>query len=277
MVKDIVVNLSVTGKLNTARDYALSVASTLEAHVSAVAYRYEPYVPGMVFDSSVVSGVIEAQRVEYEKSAKQAIAGFEEAARRAAVSSDVRTIEASLAGAAEDFAAYARTFDLSIVGQPEPDDGVAADLIAEAALFGSGRPAVIVPYIQKAGLKLDHVTVCWDGGRPAARAVADALPFLRRSKTIEVLTVETEKSRSSEIRGADLAQHLARHRLKVELNSMPAADIDVGAAILSHVADTGSDFLVMGAYGHSRLREFVLGGATRGILDAMTLPVLMSH
>jgi nucleotide-binding universal stress UspA family protein len=151
------------------------------------------------------------------------------------------------------------------------------DLIIESALFDSGRPVIVVPYIQKQGLKLDRVLVGWDGGRNAARAIADALPFLNRAKLIDIVIVTTGRSKSDEVPGADIGHHLARHGVKVEIQKIVAPDVDVPNAILSYAADTSADFLVMGGYGHSRLREFVLGGATRGILTSMTIPVLMSH
>jgi nucleotide-binding universal stress UspA family protein len=118
--------------------------------------------------------------------------------------------------------------------------------------------------------------ICWDGSRNAARAIADANPFLARARAIEVVTVGAD-IKSDEIPGADIAHHLARHGLKIEVKSIVASDLDVPNAILSHAADVSADFIVMGGYGHSRLREFVLGGATRGILATMTVPTLMSH
>ena len=150
-------------------------------------------------------------------------------------------------------------------------------LIVEAALFDSGRPMLVVPYIQRNGLKLDRILLCWDGSRSAARAAADALPFLRCAKLVEVVTVASEPAKSDEMPGADIAHHLARHGVKVELKRIVTAETDVASTILSHAADSSADFLVMGGYGHSRLREFVLGGMTREILASMTVPTLMSH
>lgn len=150
-------------------------------------------------------------------------------------------------------------------------------MIVEGALFGSGRPVIVVPYIQRKGLKLDRVVVCWDGSRAAARATGDAMPFLTRAKKISVVTVGAAPAKSEDVPGADIAQHLARHGRNVEVQRLVVADIDTTSAILSYVADAGADLIVMGGYGHSRLREFVLGGVTRGILGSMTVPVLMSH
>lgn len=143
-------------------------------------------------------------------------------------------------------------------------------------MFESGRPVLLVPFIQKRGLKLDHVMICWDGSRSAARAIADAMPFLVRAGKIEVVTIAGEPAKSDEIPGADIGHHLARHGLKPEIKRI-VADMDVTSTILSHAADSSADLVVMGGYGHSRWREFILGGATRGILAAMTVPTLMSH
>jgi nucleotide-binding universal stress UspA family protein len=103
------------------------------------------------------------------------------------------------------------------------------------------------------------------------------MPFLKKAKAVDVVIVASDRPKSDEIPGADIGQHLARHGLKIEVKRIVATDTDVANTILSHAADTSADFLVMGGYGHSRLREFILGGATRGILSSMTLPTLMSH
>ena len=160
--------------------------------------------------------------------------------------------------------------------QNDPERPEYEDSIIAAALFDSRRPVLIVPYIQTEGLRLNRVMLCWNGGRNAARAIADAQPFLARAKAVELVTVSADIT-SDELREADIARHLARHHLKVEVQNIIATDLDVPNAILSHAADTSADFIVMGGYGHSRLREFILGGATRGILASMTVPTLMSH
>ena len=276
MIKDLVVNLAVGASRDAAGPYAISVAEAFGAHVAGIAFDYEPVIPPTVM-GTVPASFIESQRSENDKAAADAVARFDQAARRAGVSSEARVLGASLAGSADRFAAIARRFDLALVGQAEPDKAAPEELIAEAALFSSGRPVLIVPYIQKTGLTLDRVMVCWDASRAAARAVADAMPFLKRAKTIDVVIVASERVKSDEIPGADIGQHLARHVLNVDVKLIVAPDTDVASTMLSHAADISADFLVMGGYGHSRLREFILGGATRGILSAMTLPTLMSH
>jgi nucleotide-binding universal stress UspA family protein len=121
------------------------------------------------------------------------------------------------------------------------------------------------------------VLICWDGSRPAARAIADAIPFLTRASAIEVVVVTGERDKSGELTGANMSRHLARHGVNVEIKQIAAGSSGVQSAILAHTKSSGADFLVMGGYGHSRLREFILGGVTRSILGAMPVPVLMSH
>jgi len=276
MIKDIVVNLTVGAQRDVAADYAMSMARHFGAHIAAVSFCYEMVVPGSVF-GSMATGLIQAQRAESEKAAADASKRFEEAARLAGISFETRLFHAPLVDAVEMFGRIARRYDLSIVPQEEPNTPPGRDMIIESALFQSGRPVVIVPYIQKQGVKFDRVMVCWDGSRNAARAVADAMPILQKAKSVEVVVVIGAHGKSKELPGADIAHHLARHGLNVQLSELVADDIDVPNTILSHAADAGTDFIVMGGYGHSRWREFVLGGATRAMLSSMTVPVLMSH
>src|SRR5256714_5507900 len=276
MIKDLIVNVTTGDGPDVAGPYAISIAETFGAHVGAVAFAYEPVIPPTVM-GGIPASLIESQRAENDKAASDALGKFDAAAKRAGVSFESRMVSASLAGASDRFGAMARRFDLSVIAQTEPDKIAPEELIVEGALFGSGRPVVVVPYIHKTGVKLDRVMVCWDASRAAARAVADAMPFLERAKAIDVVIVASERPKSDEIPGADIAQHLARHGLNVELKRIVATDTDVPNTLLSHAADSAADFLVMGGYGHSRLREFILGGVTRGILASLTVPALMSH
>src|SRR5262245_44890794 len=274
MIKDIVVNLSVGEKVSPACDYAISVAAAFDAHLAGIAFLYDPIVP-VSGAGYIPADVIEAQEQDNEKATRAALDHFNAACSRAGVSAEPLTL--SVGGVGEQFGRIARRFDLSIVGQAEPESSAVEEIIAESALFESGRPVIIVPYIQKAPLKLDNVMVCWDGSRAAARAIADAMPLLAKSGRVEVVIVTNERGKQDEIEGADIGAHLARHGLNVEIKRTALGDIDVADVLLSHAADAGSDLIVMGGYGHSRLREFVLGGVTRSILRSMTTPVLMAH
>jgi nucleotide-binding universal stress UspA family protein len=276
MIKDILVNLSVGERPSPACDYAVSVAATFGAHLAGLAFLYDPIVP-VSGAGYIPAEVIETQERDNQAATKATLDRFAAATNRAGVAAEPLTLRASFAGVGEQFARIARRFDLAIVGQAEPEASVAEEMIAEAALFESGRPVIIVPYIQKAPLKLDRVMLCWDGSRAATRAIADAMPLLERAGRVEIVIVTNERGKQDEIEGADMGAHLARHGLNIEVKRTALGDIDVADVILSHAADAGSDFIVMGGYGHSRLREFVLGGVTRSIFRSMTAPVLMSH
>lgn len=275
MIKDIVVNLGL-GEHDPAGDFAISVAGAFDAHVLGAAFVYDPVIPGAV-TGGIPPQFIESQRADNEKAASTAIARFEQAAKRAGVSYETFSVGASISGAAERLGRLARRFDLAIVGQPERDKSAPAEVVDEGVLFESGRPVIFVPYIQTAALKLGRVMVCWDGSRAASRAIADAMPFLHKAKQVEIVMVASKAGKDGEIPGADLGQHLARHGLKVDVKRITSPDIDAGSTILSYAADTDANLIVMGGYGHSRLREFILGGVTRRLLGSMTVPVLMSH
>jgi nucleotide-binding universal stress UspA family protein len=276
MIKDIVVNLSVSQEVGPAGDYAVSVASAFKAHLTGIAFVYDPVVP-VSGTGYIPAEIIETQQADNETAAKAAIARFSAATKREGLSAEPLTMTASLAGAGDQFARVARRFDLAIVDQSRPETSSMEEVIAEATLFGSGRPMIVVPYIQKGPLKLDNVMVCWDGSRQAARAIADAMPLLVKAGSVEIVIIANERGKQDEIEGADMGEHLARHGLKIDVNRIAGGNIDVADALLSHAADSGTDFMVMGGYGHSRLREFVLGGVTHTILRSMTVPALLSH
>ena len=174
----------------------------------------------------------------------------------------------------------ARYADLVIVGQADPDDVsmTPADL-PEAVALATGRPMLVVPHIGVNTRPGQIVMLCWNASRESARAASDALPFLTRAQKVILLAVEPKPSAfgHGEEPGADAAAWLARHGVDVTVQRDVADDDDIGNVILSRAADYGVDLIVMGLYGHSRLREMVLGGASRTLLSSMTVPVLMGH
>ena len=199
MLKDVVVNLSGRAPQDFAAEYAVSVAATFGAHVAGIAFLYEPVIPDGTL-GGVPIDLIELQREENSKAAKDAVGRFEAAVKQAGVSAETRILDATFGGAATLFAQIARRFDLAVVGQAQREHGASEDLMIEGALFESGRPLVVVPYIQKRGLTLERVLVCWDGGRTAARAIGDAMPFLERAKAVDIVIVAEER-KNDEITG----------------------------------------------------------------------------
>jgi nucleotide-binding universal stress UspA family protein len=276
MIKDLLVNLSLGGRRDQVAEFAVSAAEALDTHLTGLAFTYEAFFPAFEL-APVPADLIEMQREENERLSTAAIDRFKEFARRNGRSVETRSIDVMSAAAPDTFARISRRFDMAIVSQPRPDSSGSDGMLVEAALFGSGRPVLIVPYIQTSGLRLERVMVCWDGSRAAARATADALPLLAKAGKTEIVTVTDGSADQNEIPGIDLAKHLARHGIEVELKRLVRGDIEIADVILSHAADTSADLIVMGGYGHSRMREFVLGGVTRGLLKSMTAPTLMSH
>jgi nucleotide-binding universal stress UspA family protein len=276
VIKDVLTNLAVDESRHATLDYAISVAREFDAHLDGIAFAYEPIEPGAVFDRHSVS-IIGAQRLANERAAQTAVKEFEEATGKNGLSAQGRIVPSSIAASPNIFARLARVHDLSIVAQGGKESSTPDSSILEAALFDTGRPVLIVPYIQSEQFKVERVLLCWDGSPNAARAVADALPILERADNIDVITIATKEDNRKEIAGADIAHHLARHGLRIDLQRLISPDLDIANTMLSYAADRCSDLIVMGGYGHSRLREFILGGATRGILASMTVPTLMSH
>ena len=176
----------------------------------------------------------------------------------------------------------ARYADLVVLSQSDPNDGAGTliqDLPEFVALHG-GRPVLAVPHSGRFDTLDRHALIAWDGSRSATRAMTDALPLLRRSRkvTLALFNPERQYGVHGELPGADAALFLARHDVKVEVHQQSTPPgLDTGNALLSLAADLGADLLVMGAYGHTRWRETLLGGVTRTVLNSMTLPVLMSH
>ena len=180
--------------------------------------------------------------------------------------------------AVEAVSLHARYADLVVIGQANADDGsnLSTDF-PERVLFSSGRPLLIVPYAGEFRTLGERILVCWSATRESTRAVTDALPLLKLAKHVHVATFNPRRPAHGEVPGADIGLYLARHGVKVEVSEYRGKELDVGSQILSRAADLSSDLIVMGGYGHSRVQELFLGGVSRTMLEAMTVPVLMSH
>lgn len=271
----------VDGKPHAADRIAVAIELALrhDAHLTgaattgAVALLYRNR--GMILDTALP----QAQLDQLQRDAAQALAGFERQAGAAQLRHESRLSDDE---AVPGLMLQARYADLVVLSQAEPgQDGLLTGpgLAASLALHG-GRPVLVVP---RAGSypHLDrHALVAWDGSRAATRAVTDALPLLRCSArvTLAVFNPERQYGVHGADPGADIALFLARHDVPVEvLRQTTPPQLDVGNALLSLAADLGADLMVMGAYGHLRWRELVLGGVTRTVLETMTLPVLMAH
>ncbi len=273
-IKDILLHLDTSGRGDAATAFAVSLASTLQAHLTVAGVAMQIVPPTSFMGDYPYDLMVEATTAA-QKAAEDAYAKLR-AAAPTGVATELVTITAPSGEARNEFGRLGRHFDLIVVGQGGPEYGTDDELMGEGALFRSGRPVFVVPRIHQGAAKLGKAMVCWDGGLAGARAVGDALPLLTRAGRVEIVSVEPKKPPVDDASGLAIARHLARHNINATLRKLPPSN-DIGAALLSHAADGAADYLVMGGYGHSRFREFVLGGTTRTLFEAMTVPVLMSH
>lgn len=272
-LKDLVVHVDHTPRSAQRLDVAIALAEANDAHLIGVAVAAEPYLPGFV--QADMSETIALLRDSIEQEVRRAKEHFDQRMQRAGISCEFRRAEGEVVS---QLALHARYADLVVIGQTDPDIGDYGDLADRLPLV-AGRPVLVVPYVGAYPTVGQRVMVAWNGSREAARAVNDALPILEKAKKVTVLAVSTDRTSFNEVglSAADLCVHLARHSVRAEAQHVNATDIEVGDLVLSHLSDEGVDLLVMGAYGHSPLREVVLGGATRHLLQHMMVPAFLSH
>lgn len=185
-----------------------------------------------------------------------------------------RTLKAAPALLGEAAASEARYFDLALVGWSSGIPGI--QMLAEAMVFGSGRPTILVPEGAESN-GINRIAIAWDGSRVAARALADATRLLERAREVHVVTVTDEKPLQDEDAGARLAEGLRQAGVKASFLPIRAEDCPIAETLQRHALELDAQLLIMGGYGHSRLRDFVLGGATAGVLRDLRMPVLLSH
>ena len=277
--KTIIVHCDANEKLPARLSVAVDVAERFDARLVGLHVR-PPFQPPVVFDSGFAVAV-DAFFKTYQENTDADIAkasdNFANAVKGRKGSFEWRVADGTVDG---ELVARSRYADLLVVGQSDPQAPAATppDLPQYVAL-ASGRPLLVVPYVGIETPAGRRVMLCWNESREAARAATDALPFLKAASHVSALIVEPGKreaeggSRSA----AALEAWLDRHGVKASVHRDIGADSDVGNVILSRAADDDADLIVMGLYGHSRAREFVLGGASRTILSSMTVPVLMAH
>jgi nucleotide-binding universal stress UspA family protein len=278
--KDLLVGLDSDASARERIEIAAALAERFAAHLVGLYPLPMPEAPRHFgyYDPALLNPFFEELRARARDAADKTREVFEHIASLHGVSAEWREIPE---GADADPAVHARYADLAILGQLDPDSGE-PDMIRprpEQVALASGRPILVVPYAGNFPDLGRRVVIGWNASREAARAVNDAMPLLTAAEIVSILTIDPREGPRAhgELPGADISLHLARHGVKAEIERTVSADLPVGEALLSRAADLGADLLVMGAYGHSRARELLLGGATRSLLRSMTLPVLMSH
>lgn len=269
--KDLLVQIDPSNESDAALEAAVILGRNFGAHVIGLHAVSPDFVPAYRAVELRETMLKLAQR-QFEEQAAAAKDRFERKLAGTGLSMEWRAVRGTPDA---HLTLQARYADLVLITQPDETQRAMVDHL----LIGAGRPVLLVPRFGRYSEIGTRVLVAWDESREATRAVNDAIPFMAKAQSVTVLSVGSR----SDARGGppatprDLAHHLARHGIRVESSFDVAGDLDVADIVLSRAADLSSDLIVMGAYGHARLREIILGGATRSILEHMTAPVLMSH
>jgi nucleotide-binding universal stress UspA family protein len=274
MLKDILVVLEETDR--AAIPYALSFAKRLEARLTALWPRRDL---SLLADGSLEArhAAMRGDREGRDAKARAALSSFSAQARAAGVEAEALDYDDPHAIQPMDAPAFARGFDLVVVEQVEPGRAPSLNDLAGAILAESGRPVVVVPGVQRDSARFDRIVAAWDGSQAAARAIGDAAPLLARAKHVEIVAANAAALSQPVVNGGErIARRFARLGVDASFRRLPGSG-DAANLLLSHAADSSADMIVAGGYGHSRLREALMGGVTRTLLGSMTVPVFMSH
>ena len=276
MLKRVLVHIPSEQRVRPVIDAAISFAATHKTILNAISVGYETTIVGFAVEGG--TAVAAAYEIERERALARAAAAcelFEAEARLANVAPHYQSIAAIPAEAGDILTTAARLHDLTIVQQPDFDNESCDNAVALDILMGSGGPTLFIPYTHSGPLHFSRIGIAWDGGRLAARAVRDAMPLLAGSASIHILSINEETGAPASAEA--LSHYLAQHGLHARIERGTTDSNGIQPALLSMAADCSLDLLVMGGYGHSRLQERILGGVTRSMLHAMTVPTLMSH
>lgn len=275
-LKDITVIVDNGGERRAAK-VAAELARVAEAHLTGIALAVDPLVPVYTVAAPIPTDFIVAAHDQGVAEARAALAAFDAIGSAAGVTTESRLAE-SISG---DFSSVIRNAiltDLVVVGQDDPDNQEPLrDALIEALLFQAGLPTLLVPYSGTREFRAEMALIAWNGSAQAARAVRAAMPLLAMAKSVLVAIVDEGAPPTDEAQGADIGAYLARHGLDVTVRTVANAHEGAGQALLTLASEEEATWLVMGAYGHSRIRQFLLGGVTRYVLGRATIPVLMAH
>lgn len=257
-------------------DTAVELAGMFQARVTAAICRIEVPDPSN-FLARKLANVSEAIAAENDKSIAAAHAmeaEFQAAAGGRGLVAETRLLHCRGMLQSTQLIHHARVHDLTIM--PVSSE-TAIQFTAQDLIFGSGRPVLLVPQEATRKAAIGVAVVGWDGSRAAARALADARPFLQRAASVRLVMITGDKSIDPESNLNELRHHLKTHGIAAQMDTVPANGGSAGDALVRYCGEHGADLLVMGAYGHSRMRDFVVGGATKSIMAHTPLPVLLSH
>ncbi|HEY7764323.1 MAG TPA: universal stress protein [Aestuariivirgaceae bacterium] len=277
--KTIIVTLNELKAIESVLNVSVDLATTFEAHLTglyvipgpALYPAMGPYASPEMID--VVTGHFEERSKEIRNKVELMVkpAGIPFEWR------ELRSVDPDISSTVSE---ESRTADLIVLSEPDPNSsmGVERDFVVNVVI-DSGRPVLILPHTGRPQLKLEQIICGYNGSRESARAIHDALPLLKLASDVRVVWVDPSKTPHSAgtLPGADMAVSLSRHGVHATAEAMPTSGEDAGEALFTRAQDIGASLIVMGAYGHSRLREYIFGGATRSALSQMRVPLLMSH
>ncbi|MDE0004788.1 MAG: universal stress protein [Rhodospirillaceae bacterium] len=270
--KDIVVHLGTDNRSAARLDAAIELAEHYEGRVTGVYVLSKRNIPGFV-RCEIPPEILKRLDTEERTFAEEAETHFAERTARTPVPCEWRLMTGDPVEAVTTSAHYA---DITIVGQTDPDDGRTVNGLADGVVLGGGGPVLVWPYVGSCHVTAATIMLAWNGTREATRALADALPLMQQARKVIVFGVD--RNDGKHVPGADISTHLAHHGVWAEArHTRTSSGIHIGDALLSEIGDCGIGLLVMGGYGHHRLRERLFGGVTRDILREMTVPVLMAH
>jgi len=277
-LKTILVSLNDLERFDETLAVAGSLALQHDAHVTGLfvipALRVYPVVT-----LQVPPEFFDAQRKMFEKQADMAREKFETYCSANGLRCEWRKVESLSPLIADTVIEHARECDLVVASQqPEEENATIEADFAERVIMETGRPILFVPRKGSFETIGTEVVAGWNASRESARAIYDSLPILQNAKKVHLAWVDPQKDEDAEdLPGASMAESLARHDINAQAEALVSGGLDAGDVLLNHVDDTGADLMVMGAWGHSRLREYVFGGATQNILKHMIVPVIFSH
>jgi nucleotide-binding universal stress UspA family protein len=272
-LRDILIHVDSSQQSQRRVNAAINLAAAHHAHLVGLYVVSYPYIPSHI-RAQISQEFTEQQQEAVRQAAVKAETDFTERVTRAGIKAEWRCLEGDPVTV---LARYSRYVDIAVVGQPDSKESETESdaVMADKLILSVGRPVLVIPNVGEYPVIGERILVAWDASRHATRALHDAMAFMLSAKHVSVVTVNPKRVEKES--SADICLHLARHGVKAEAAQISASDIDAGDALLARAADQGTDLFVMGAYGHARWREIVLGGVTRYMLEYMTMPVLLSH
>lgn len=282
MFRELLLPTTGTSSDGAALDAGILLARALDAHLAVLETVSLPMFMPAPWGGVVPDSLLQEVHAPLRERGVANVAALRARLAGEGIAHEVRLAEALFAEPPQVAALHARHADLAVLCGPAglpAEDAAAVRRVFAGLLFESGRPVLVMPPHHPCQWPAAHAVVAWQPTREATRALHDAMPLLAQATSVDVLMVDPEPRTGGhgDLPGADIGTHLARHGLRVNVVRRERGQDSVATALLRHAAETAAGLLVAGGFGHSRLREWMLGGTTRELLEAMHLPVLFSH